>query len=50
MTDYFGRPDIVSVPLRGEQVDLTAVWIPDSVSSALIKDFVECFAEAINHA
>jgi DNA-binding transcriptional LysR family regulator len=47
MTDYFGRPDIVSVPLRDEQVDLTAVWLPDSAASALIKDFVECFAEAI---
>jgi DNA-binding transcriptional LysR family regulator len=47
MTDYFGRPDIVSVPLRDEEVDLTAVWVPESVSSALINDFVECFAEAV---
>lgn len=48
MTDYFARPDIVSVPLQGAQVDLTALWKQDSETATLIREFTECFAEVVH--
>jgi DNA-binding transcriptional LysR family regulator len=48
MTDYFARPDIVSVPMRDAQVDLIALWKQTAEKSALVRGFVECFAEVVH--